>query len=303
MSAHYSTIQGLFVQEDPNVVPSVVGALPPRFGLLDESPERWHNLCSKLKQLNDRIEEEDGLESHYKLFFLGRHGQGYHNVAEAKYGTEAWDDYWSKLNGDEELTWGPDPLLTPLGQTQGEEARVTWKEELQYGIPVPDRFLSSPLKRALDTWTATFGKDGEGEVVDKGKKKVLILEDCREEYGIHTCDRRLTLSALTKIYTEPTYTFEPHFSEEDPLWDPDVRETKSHIAQRARAVLDFAFESRETSIVVSITAHGGFINGFLSAVGRPIYALPTGGVLPVVVKCTRPKSDPHSNSKVSSLEY
>ncbi|KAI0782303.1 phosphoglycerate mutase-like protein [Abortiporus biennis] len=269
MSAHYSTIQGLFVQEDPNVVPSVVGALPPRFGLLDESPERWHNLCSKLKQLNDRIEEEDGLESHYKLFFLGRHGQGYHNVAEAKYGTEAWDDYWSKLNGDEELTWGPDPLLTPLGQTQGEEARVTWKEELQYGIPVPDRFLSSPLKRALDTWTATFGKDGEGEVVDK----------------------------------EPTYTFEPHFSEEDPLWDPDVRETKSHIAQRARAVLDFAFESRETSMVVSITAHGGFINGFLSAVGRPIYALPTGGVLPVVVKCTRPKSDPHSNSKVSSLEY
>lgn len=37
---------------------------------------------------------------------------------------------------------------------------------------------------------------------------------------------------------------------------------------------------------IGITAHGGFINGFLTAVGRVHYALPTGGVLPVVVKCT-----------------
>jgi hypothetical protein len=27
----------------------------------------------------------------YKVLFLGRHGQGWHNVAEAKYGTKAWD--------------------------------------------------------------------------------------------------------------------------------------------------------------------------------------------------------------------
>ena len=37
---------------------------------------------------------------------------------------------------------------------------------------------------------------------------------------------------------------------------------------------------------IGITAHGGFINGFLEAVGRAHYALPTGGVLPVVVKCS-----------------
>lgn len=27
----------------------------------------------------------------FKVLFLGRHGQGWHNVAESKYGTAAWD--------------------------------------------------------------------------------------------------------------------------------------------------------------------------------------------------------------------
>ena len=31
------------------------------------------------------------------------------------------------------------------------------------------------------------------------------------------------------------------------------------------------------NVVVAITAHGGFINGFLVAVGRKPYSLPTGG--------------------------
>jgi len=29
----------------------------------------------------------------YKVFFLGRHGEGNHNVAESKYGQKAWDEY------------------------------------------------------------------------------------------------------------------------------------------------------------------------------------------------------------------
>jgi hypothetical protein len=31
------------------------------------------------------------------VLFLGRHGEGYHNVAEAKYGTAAWDVRISSL--------------------------------------------------------------------------------------------------------------------------------------------------------------------------------------------------------------
>jgi len=281
----YSALNEFFIQDNPASVPTIIGALPPRFGLIDDSKERWATFQRKIDELKGNAGE--GVQ--YKVVFLGRHGQGYHNVAEAKYGTETWDAYWSTLNGDDELTWGPDPLLTPLGQSQATEARDAWISELPYGVPLPEQFFSSPLKRALDTWALTFTVEGKDEVLPEQKRRVTILENCREEYGIHTCDLRSPLSALQTIYPSPTYTFEPDFAEEDPVWRKDERETKAHIALRARAVLDAIFHDPDTT-VVSITAHGGFINGFLVAIGRSSYSLPTGGILPVVVKYTPPSS-------------
>jgi hypothetical protein len=34
------------------------------------------------------------LNTVYKVFFFGRHGEGYHNAAESYYGTPAWNCYW-----------------------------------------------------------------------------------------------------------------------------------------------------------------------------------------------------------------
>ena len=45
----------------------------PRFGLIDESPERWSTFATKIKALNENA--EPGVQ--YKVFFLGRHGQGF----------------------------------------------------------------------------------------------------------------------------------------------------------------------------------------------------------------------------------
>ena len=44
--------------------------------------------------------------------------------------------------------------------------------------------------------------------------------------------------------------------------------------------LDTTFTNSRTNHLtdISITSHGGFINGFLDAIGRPSYSLPTGGV-------------------------
>ena len=47
--------------------------LPPRFGLLDQSPDRWGTFKSKIIDLNQQ--SPNGTQ--YKVFFLGRHGQGY----------------------------------------------------------------------------------------------------------------------------------------------------------------------------------------------------------------------------------
>jgi len=40
-----------------------------------------------ISSLNERANSDE----RYHLLGLGRHGEGWHNVAEAKYGTKAWD--------------------------------------------------------------------------------------------------------------------------------------------------------------------------------------------------------------------
>lgn len=50
----------------------------------------------------------------------------------------------------------------------------------------------------------------------------------------------------SRIYikkTFPEFDIEEGFSENDELHDPNVRETKSHVAERARAVLDRIFNN------------------------------------------------------------
>ncbi|KAL1683075.1 histidine phosphatase superfamily, partial [Schizophyllum commune] len=257
----------------------------------------WRKLLSHIHHLNATA--EDG--ALYKLFILGRHGQGYHNLAESKYGTKAWDDYWAKLNGDDAITWGPDPELTPLGKDQARDVNAMWKQEIQGGMPLPDFLYSSPFTRALDTLRITFGdflgqtpKPLVLEVRRSSRRNDLALplefilitfqQNCREVSGVHTCDKRRTRSYIAAAF--PEVDIEEGFTEEDEYYEDDVREPPESVVARARAVLVRIFEDREREFI-SITAHGGWINAFLTAVGRERFALPTGGVLPLIVKCAR----------------
>ncbi|KAF8970801.1 hypothetical protein BDZ97DRAFT_1404709 [Flammula alnicola] len=60
----------------------------PLFGLKNASVDRWEKLFEHIRALND----ESLKGTSYKFLLPSRHGQGYHNVAEAKYGTQAWDE-------------------------------------------------------------------------------------------------------------------------------------------------------------------------------------------------------------------
>ncbi|KAG7094706.1 hypothetical protein E1B28_005526 [Marasmius oreades] len=270
----YTSVPGFFIQDNATTAPAV----PPRLGLIDSSENRWGVIQAQIKKLN----EESLLGEKYKLIIFGRHGQGFHNVAETKYGTEAWNDYWSRLDGDGEIVWGPDAELTPLGEDQARVVNAEWKSELQFNIPLPRKRYISPMTRALNTYTITFdGVPLEG--------RPLVLENCREVYGIHTCDKRRSRTYITTTF--PKFDIEKCFTEDDELWTADVRESDEHAAERAKEVLDVIFrdedEDDESVVeVVSVTAHSGIINGFLAAVGRPSFALQTGGVLPMVVKST-----------------
>ncbi|KAF9236216.1 histidine phosphatase superfamily, partial [Melanogaster broomeanus] len=235
----------------------------PRFGLMDESPDRWTKFAAAIEQLKQTA--APGVQ--YKVFFIGRHGQGVHNVAEAKYGTEA-RQHWSKLDGDGELVWGPDPELTQLGVQQATEARLAWEQERQFDIPLPEKLYTSPLTRAIRTNLITF--DG---AIAPGLK-TTIIENIREENGVHTCDKRRTRSEIHKAF--PETLFEEGFAEEDLLWDAGCRETHADIDRRARNVLDMIFDNDEEHFI-SITTHGGWVGGFLRVCDHRPWILPTGG--------------------------
>jgi hypothetical protein len=79
----YETINGFFVQADDNVNAAEFNHLKD-FGLKKES---WAVLKNDLRQLQNAAPEN----VRYKLLFLARHGQGWHNLAEKKYGTKEWE--------------------------------------------------------------------------------------------------------------------------------------------------------------------------------------------------------------------
>ncbi|TDL19205.1 phosphoglycerate mutase-like protein [Rickenella mellea] len=271
----YHILPGFFIQDRPLATPLPPDEpILPRFGLLDASDERWETFKDKLEDMNAAAPSGTS----FRLIFLGRHGQGYHNVAEAKYGTEQWDAHWAKLDTDGELVWGPDPDLTPAGEDQARAAHDIWEEELAYNIQIPQKFYSSPLTRAIRTCQLSF--DG---LVNDPHCRPEILENCREEYGVHTCDRRRTLTYLRETF--PHFTIERGFTEDDELWKPDKREKRDHLATRARMVLDRIFNS-DSEYFVSISAHSGIIRGFIDVTGHVPFDIPVGGVLPMVVRGT-----------------
>ncbi|ODV92527.1 hypothetical protein CANCADRAFT_20709, partial [Tortispora caseinolytica NRRL Y-17796] len=204
------------------------------------------------------------------VIFIVRHGEGFHNVAESLYGTEDWDNYWSKLYNDGNITWGPDAMLTDKGIDQAKYAGEVWENELRKGAPIPQSFYSSPLSRSADTLRYTWPN-----------VKAQFIENLRETYGVHTCDMRRTASYLKHRY--PLWTFETKFSEDDLLWDPDVRETDEHQQHRVRTFLREVF-TKDTSKYVSITAHSGTIRALLSVIGHPERTVLPGGMISVVVR-------------------
>lgn len=122
-----------------------------------------------------RLNQQSGRNVQYKVLYMGRHGEGLHNVAESFYGTPAWDVsllvlsmelyfvdtkliqcYWSKLDGNGTITWA-DAHLTDKGVEQAQIANRFWATEIAaQKIPVPETYYTSPLDRCLATADITF---------------------------------------------------------------------------------------------------------------------------------------------------
>jgi hypothetical protein len=176
----YTTITGFFTQDDDGVDGSF-DYVNENFGLKERGydtdfefdPElqktQWERFAYKVKTLNAEAPTRKGKSEKkemYKVLYLGRHGQGDHNVAESFYGTEAWDCYWAAQEGNGTVIWA-DAELTGEGVAQAEGNNVFWKDQLaNMGMPAPESWYVSPLVRCLHTANLTF----EGlDFGDRGK--------------------------------------------------------------------------------------------------------------------------------------
>ncbi|KAG8829042.1 hypothetical protein FRC17_007181 [Serendipita sp. 399] len=278
----YEVATGWFIQDNSTEVVT----LPQSFGLLDPTENGWNKIKDFIAKANgdDRVPG-----TIHKLLFLGRHGQGWHNVAESKYGTEVeWDRYWSKLNGDGELVWGPDPDITPLGIEQATSINKMWREELPKGIPLPESMYTSPFRRAIHTQTISFagwyypnGTEAGMEITASIPK--IVIEELHETSGEHTCDLRNNKTVIQQEY--PFLAFENSFVEVDPYWTPDHRETQAEQDVRSRRALDKIITADGTYI--SVTSHSGTMASIFRIIGHKPYPVTPGGVVPVVVKATQ----------------
>ncbi|KAE8374260.1 histidine phosphatase superfamily [Aspergillus bertholletiae] len=284
----FTTVTGYFLQDDPNTDPDNFDYVTSNFGLIPRSynsdtefdPEsrktQWERFAYHISKLN----RESNPETQFKLLFLGRHGEGVHNVAERRYGTELWDCYWSLQDGDETGTW-VDARLTDVGISQAETANQAWKTQIENKIPSPESYYVSPLNRCLATASITFRNLG---LPLTEPFRPVIKELLRETIGLHTCDSRSSKTAIAEEY--PEYQFEAGFAEEDPLYDSELRESDSARDVRLRNLLLDVF-AHDASTVVSLTAHSGAITSVLEVVGHRRFALMTGAVIPVLVRAER----------------
>ncbi|CUM45591.1 uncharacterized protein AC631_02370 [Debaryomyces fabryi] len=268
----FEIVPNYFKQSDLATDETTFNYLNEHFGRV----KSWENVFENLDKLNEAADSDVC----YKVFFLARHGQGYHNLAHDKYGNDAWNDYWSKINGDGEIVWGPDPELTELGQNQAKENYKQWQVELKHGCRLPTRWFVSPLSRSIDTLTITWEN-----ITKLEEARPLIKENIRETIGVHTCDKRSTRSIIDSKYSPKGYIIEPGFAEEDVYFKKDYRETVREHAMRINEFFQEIFTLKDN--VICVTSHSGSIRASLLVLGHRQFSVGTGGMIPVFVKGTK----------------
>lgn len=283
---HYEVIKGFFEQNGPDgseiaVVSGNDLGLKPNFN--------WSDVVTTLAELN---QAQDG--SKYKLFLLARHGEGYHNIAPDLFNTTEWTCDLQMRDGKDGLEWF-DASLTAEGEAQIKELSNIYEREIAKGMPLPQSFYVSPMRRTLQTFELTWSW-----FLNLNETKPIVKEYARETYGIGTESKR-----HTKTFIEDNWDyveFEKGFTEEDLLWEQDRHESHQHRNYRARVLLNDIFVNDDNHII-SLTSHRGTIRSILKVIHHRKWNLNTGGMIPVIIKAShyQPFEKPKLNKPWKTL--
>lgn len=281
----FETVPGFFKQADDKTNDMEFDYLQEGFGKL----KPWEQVQKEIEQLNANASDNEV----YKIIFCGRHGQGYHNVIVSKYGYEEWDKKWHSLTKDGDITYAPDPELTSLGIEQAKANNEAWKREIKAGCPIPTKFYSSPLQRSCYTLLYTW--DGIPQ-----KNPPVITETIRETMGLNLCDKRSPRQTIKDRFGPHGFIIDDLVTERDDLYLNVYREKLHEHAIRVNSFLQSVFDqdwnpdeckvdkkSALENSYVSTTTHAGCIRAFILVVGHRRFTIPTGGMIPLVVKATR----------------
>ncbi|GMF20178.1 unnamed protein product [Phytophthora fragariaefolia] len=250
-------VPGFFKQGTPSA--ELPDANPERLGLLDNVT--WRDVDAYVIS-----RAAQGVQ--VKLLLFLRHGEGAHNVAEATYGTEEWERYYRKL------AKYTDAKLTPLGAQQAAKAAERLDHELARGLEI-DEVVVSPLERTLHTSMIAYQHH---EDIPKRS-----MEWPRETVGVCTCDLRGAISAKALQY--PLIDFSDVWSDADPWWTPNHRETDEHIDDRARVFLNRVFYGHKAARVGVVT-HSGLTHAAMRVIGHREYNVATAEVVPFLLEDT-----------------
>lgn len=294
------------MQDESSTDPSTFDYTTVNFGLINRTYPADHHLkhAHELTQWErfyhqvQKLNKDSPSHVEYKVLFLGRHGEGYHNAAESYYGTPAWNCYWAELDGNSTATW-KDATLTPAGINQALKAHTFWQKQItDQRIHTPDAYFVSPLTRTLQTANYTF--TDLSLPAHAAPFNPLVKELFREGISIHTCDHRRSKTYIYNLF--PEWRIEKGFSEEDELWNGVTGETSAAQDVRSMTALNEVFftnEAKKDDAFISITSHSGEISSILRVLGHRTFSLSTGAVIPVLVRAEKKGRDSKPVSSTS----
>lgn len=209
-------------------------------------------------KLHAHLNHEDSKEGcTVKRFYFIRHGEAEHNRAKKK---SKFDCDCSTPQPSGNCPYANfqtvDPMLTELGRKQA----MDLVPKTMLNDP-PDIIYVSPLRRATETAKLAFSHlypSTESSVTKLPQWK--CDERIRELNGMHPCDRRLTVQALSRRFLGVNYS---SLDDQDIDWHKNKRERRLDAAKRGYAFMLDVMKRPEKTIAV--VTHSSFMAGlFLS---------------------------------------
>lgn len=229
------------ISDDTTAAAATTPRLFKKFALATDS---WADLQTRVADVSAQGRD-------IKVVYLVRHAEGFHNAAERDFGTQRWEEEFAKT--DAYL----DADLTPFGISDAQnKGPSTLAAECAKGMPTIERVVVSTLSRAIQTAEIFFAD----YPLPPQSQSFVGMELCREILGVHTCDKRVSLTKLKRKFPRVDFAFKGAEvqDEEDELWSPMHRETDAEIQARVRAFLLQFFDAIPDRYV-ALVVHSKFI--------------------------------------------